>query len=136
MAITKKVTPTVKAAEKKTDVKVTEVKATPTKEIIETKAPEVKETPVKKAVEKKAPVKKAPAKKAPAKKTELKTILSVQFDGKDYSTDDLVKIAKDVWKYDLKKKVSELTSIEIYVKPEESKAYYVMNDEMAGSFDI
>lgn len=136
MAITKKVTPTVKAAEKKTDVKVTEVKATPTKEIIETKAPEVKETPVKKAVEKKAPVKKAPAKKAPAKKTELKTILSVQFDGKDYSTDDLVKIAKDVWKYDLKKKVSELTSIEIYVKPEESKAYYVMNDEIAGSFDI
>ena len=45
-----------------------------------------------------------------------------------------MQIAKDVWKYDLNQKSSDLTSIELYVKPEEHVAYYVMNKEFAGSF--
>ena len=45
-------------------------------------------------------------------------------------------IAKDVWKYDLKQKVSDLKSVELYVKPEENQAYYVINGEHTGSFFI
>ena len=45
-----------------------------------------------------------------------------------------MKMAKDVWKYDLKQKVGDLTSVELYVKPEENMAYYVMNKDFAGSF--
>ena len=41
-----------------------------------------------------------------------------------------------MWKYDLKQKEGDLTSIELYVKPEENKVYYVMNKEFTGSFDI
>ncbi|MDE5893685.1 MAG: DNA-binding protein, partial [Acetatifactor sp.] len=67
-------------------------------------------------------------------KKELKTEISVQFDGKSYSQEDLVKIAKDVWKFDLNQKAADLTSIELYVKPEEHVAYYVMNKDFAGSF--
>lgn len=104
-------------------------------------APEVKKAEaVKKEVVKKEPVKKAAAKtetkKAPAKKAELKSELHVQFAGKSYTEEELVKIAKDVWKYDLKQKVSDLTSLELYVKPEEQTAYYVMNKEFTGSFAI
>ena len=50
--------------------------------------------------------------------------------------DDLIKIAKDVWKYDLGKKVSDFKSVELYVKPEEFRAYYVINGEVTGSFAI
>ena len=105
----------------------------------EEKAPvkaEVKKPAAKKETAKKETAKKAPAKKPAAKKAELKSEISVQFGGKSYSQEDLLKIAKDVWKYDLKQKAADLTSIELYVKPEENMVYYVMNKEITGSFYI
>ncbi len=87
------------------------------------------------AAEKKAPTKKAPAKKAAAKK-EMKAEIAVQFAGKSYTQDELVKIAKDVWRYDLKQKAADLVSVELYVKPEESMVYYVFNGTECGSFAI
>lgn len=140
------------ATVKKTVKEAAEVKATPVKKEeakVETKAAEVKaevkaEAKVEKAPAKKAAAKttaaKAPAKKAAAKKTtsskEVKVSLNVQFGGKSYTTDDLVKIAKDVWKYDLKQKAADFKSVELYVKPEDGMAYYVINGKEAGSFYI
>ena len=90
-----------------------------------------------KKVEKKAEEKKlATVKKSAAKKVEVKNTVHVQFAGKSYSQDDLVKMAKDVWKYDLKQKASDFKSVELYVKPEESIVYYVINKEFTGSFYI
>lgn len=71
-----------------------------------------------------------------AKKAEVKATVNFQFDGKSYTTEDFVKIAKDVWKYDLGKKVSDFKTVDLYVKPEESQAYYVINGEVTGSFGI
>lgn len=128
-----------KLEEPKTEVKATELKKA------ETPTTPVKTEEVKKETEKAVKVtaakseKKAPsksAKKTPAKKTELKSQICVQFDGKSYTQEDLVKIAKDVWKYDLKQKTGDLTSVELYVKPEESMVYYVINKEVTGSFSI
>ena len=105
----------------------------------EVKAPvkaEVKKPAAKKETAKKETAKKAPAKKPAAKKAELKIEISVQFSVKSYSQEDLLKIAKDVWKYDLKQKAADLTSVELYVKPEENMVYYVMNKETTGSFYI
>lgn len=105
----------------------------------------LRKEPEKKAVAQKDVVQKAVAKvaekkpvvkKDTAKKTELKTQLYVQFAGKSYSQEDLVKIAKDVWKYDLKKKVRDFKDVELYVKPEENQVYYVINKEVTGSFYI
>lgn len=79
--------------------------------------------------------KKTPGRKPAAKKAAEKCSLQIQYGGKSYSQEDLIRIAKDVWKYDLKRKAGELSDIELYVKPEENKVYYVMNGE-AGSFDI
>ena len=124
-----------------------------TEEIAETKATEPQAEQPKKAPAKKtaaratkeAPVEevtkatKAAAKKAEPKATAKKaveSVLHVQYAGRSYSQEDLLKIAKDVWKYDLKRKVGELESVEMYVKPEENKVYYVMNGEVSGCFDI
>ena len=90
----------------------------------------------KKLQKKKLPLKKAPAKKAPAKKAETKAVVHLQFDGKSYTNDDLIKIAKDVWKYDLGNKPADFKTVDLYVKPEESRAYYVINGEITGSFGI
>lgn len=146
MATTKK--PVAKVAEvkevkavpvKAEEVKVEEVKAEVKAEA--KKAPAKKAaTPKKEAVKKaevKTEAKKAPAKKAAApKKEEVKVSVNVQFAGRSLSTEDLVKMAKDVWKYDLKQKAADFKSVELYVKPEEFKAYFVINGKEAGSFAI
>ncbi len=62
--------------------------------------------------------------------------MQIQFGGKSYGQEELMKIAKDVWKYDLKQKAGDLVSVELYVKPEENKVYYVMNGEYTGNFAI
>lgn len=111
-----------KTEEKKAEIKKDEVVAAPTK--VEEKA------------QKAAPENKAPVKKATAKKAEVKSSLYVQFAGKSYAQEDFMKMAKDVWKYDLKQKASALESVDLYVKPEENMVYYVMNKEFTGSFYI
>ena len=151
MAIVKKTVAPVAAA--KVEAPKAEVKkaapTTPVKTETKTAVKEAEKAPVAKA-EVKAPVKaevkkpaakketakKETAKKPAAKKAELKSEISVQFSGKSYSQEDLLKIAKDVWKYDLKQKAADLTSVELYVKPEENMVYYVMNKETTGSFYI
>ena len=113
------------------------VKEVPAKAAAATKTVAKKATAKKPAAAKKAPVKKAAAaKKTPAKKEALKAVVNLQFAGKSYTDDDLLKIAKDVWKYDLKQKASDFKSVELYVKPEENRAYYVINGEVTGSFAI
>lgn len=118
------------AASKKTVA----VKAEPVKETVE-KVEAVKEVAKKEAPAKKAPAKTTTAKKTATKKVEMKTGMHIQFNGKSYEQEELFKIAKDVWKYDLEQEESELASVELYVKPEENKVYYVMNN-ITGSFDI
>lgn len=143
MAETKKVTvkPAAKAVAKKEEVKETkvetakEVKAAPAKKVAEKKETLKKEV-AKKAPAKKETVKKETTKKAATKKAEVKADVQIQFSGKAYTTDELVKIAKDVWKYDLGKKEADFKTVELYVKPEESLTYYVINGEVSGSFAI
>ena len=139
---TAKVVAKVPAEEKKVEVKAAEVKAPEVK--AEVKKEAVKKTPAaKKAPAKKAPaakketVKKETVKKAPAaKKSVVKEEVNFQFSGKSYTSDDLIRITKDVWKYDLNGKEEDVKSIELYVKPEENTAYYVINGDVTGSFFI
>lgn len=144
---TKAAAPVQAEAEKKETIKseaaavkkTVEKKATEAKKTVEKKAAEAKKTVEKKAAEAKKTVAAKTTgrgRKAGAKKAELKSELHLQFGGNSYTQDELVKIAKDVWKYDLKQKVGDLESIELYVKPEEHAVYYVMNKDFTGSFYI
>lgn len=126
----------VKVTPVKAEKAVTEEKAAPAK--AEAKAAPAKAEKVAKTTKTTKTAKAAPAKRGrkPGSKTELKVSMNVQFGGKSYTTDDLVKIAKDVWKYDLKQKAADFKSVELYVKPEDGMAYYVINGKEAGSFYI
>jgi hypothetical protein len=81
--------------------------------------------------EKKKPGRKPGTKMVQAK---LTAEVHVQFAGKSYSQEQLTDIAKNVWQFDLGKDPEDLKSIEVYVKPEESMAFYVCNGEEKGSF--
>lgn len=143
----------------KTETKAADVKAAP---VVEEKAVEVKET-AKKAPAKKAAAKttakktvapkkevakketakketateaKASTKKTVAKASKKEVKIAIQFADKNYTSEDLANIANDVWVYDYNKKASELKDVQLYVKPEESKVYYVFNNEIVGDFNI
>lgn len=136
-------------AKKPVAVKPVEEKAAKVVEAKETVKTEAKKEPAKKAPAKKAApaakkevakavketVKKVAEKKAPAKKA-AKEVVTVQFADKSYTTEDFVKIAKDVWVYDLNQKATDFKTVELYVKPEESLVYYVINGDVTGSFAI
>lgn len=139
---TAKVVAKVPAEEKKVEVKAAEVKAPEVKAEVKKEAvkktPAAKKAPAKKApVAKKETVKKETVKKAPAaKKPVVKEEVNFQFSGKSYTSEDLIRITRDVWKYDLNGKEEDIQSIELYVKPEENTAYYVINGDVTGSFFI
>lgn len=61
-----------------------------------------------------------------------KQTIYVQYMGDEITTDEIMKKIKEYWTKELKKKVSEMKNVTVYVKPEESKAYYVINDEITG----
>ena len=92
-----------------------------------------KATAAKKAEAGTAAVKKTAAR---TRKAAVKENISIQFAGKEYTTEQLVKIAKDVWEFDLKKDPADFKEVQLYVKPEEAKAYYVINGTETGSFAI
>ena len=109
-------------------------KAVASTKIVEEKADKKKET-VKKEAVKKETVKKEAVKKEVTKKAES-AIVKFEFSGKSYANEDLVKIAKDVWKFDLAKSLDEIKTMELYVKPVEALVYYVINGDVSGSFAI
>ena len=120
---------TKKAAAKTTETKTTAAKTAATK-TTETKTTAAKTTAAKKTTTKTA------AAKTTKKAAAVKENISIQFAGKDYTTEQLVKIAKDVWEFDLKKDSADFKEVQLYVKPEEAKVYYVINGTETGSFNI
>ena len=139
MAATKKTTAakeeTAKVADTKTDEVKTAKEAPAAK--TETVTTATKKPGRKPAAEKKAPAKKETAKKeTAAEKTEVKESLHIQFNGKSYASEELIKIAKDVWVFDLNQEEKDFKSVELYVKPEENVVYYVINGSVQGSFNI
>ena len=119
--------PVAKAAAEKTVAETTAKKTTA--KTTETKTTAAKTTAAKKTTTRTAAAK---TKKAAA----VKENISIQFAGKEYTTEQLVKIAKDVWEFDLAKDPADFKEVQLYVKPEEAKAYYVINGTETGSFDI
>ena len=117
MATTKKAAATAEKETKKTTKAATKTaKATAA-------AAEVEVKEEKKAPAKKAPAKKAPAKKAAAKKpVEAKVDFFVEYGGVQVSVADVVENIKATYGKDAKESA-------VYLKPEESKAYFVADGE-------
>ena len=106
------------AAEKETKTAAKTTKKTAAKT---TKAAEAKEE--KKATAKKAPAKKAaPKKTAPKKPVEAKVEFFVEYAGAQVAVADVINNVKATYGKDAKE-------ISVYLKPEESKAYFVADGE-------
>ena len=137
---TKKVTKkaTTKVAEVKVEAPVVEVKEekveTPVVEAPAEVKEEVKKAPAKKAATKKATTteKKAPAKKAAAK---AETVITLEFG--EYSA-VMAEVEGKVKAQFVAEgnKESAIKSLNIYVKPFENSAYYVINGDVTGRVDL
>ncbi len=112
---------TTKAAATKTTTKKTATKAAAETKAVETKAAEVKAEA--KATEKKPAAKKATTtKKTTTKKTAAKVEMFIEFGGVQVSVDEIIENVKKVNGKDAK-------NYTIYLKPEDSKAYFVADGE-------
>ena len=132
-AETKTVNAEAPKAEKKVEAPKEEAKTEAPREEAK-KAEEPKKETAKKAEEpKKETAKKAPARRTTAK--DIKTSVVVQFAGKEVTEKDLIAAVKKAY---TKKgnKAGDIKTIEIYVKPEESAAYYVVNGVGADDYKI
>ena len=119
---------TIKAAVQ-TTLKVEEPKKT---EAQEPAKPTAAKTPAKRAT--KTAATKPAAKKTTTRKTaarkatvDVKAELFVQFNGMEYSEKEIMKKVTAVWEAE-GKKASAMKRTKLYVKPEDGKAYYVINE--------
>ncbi|MCI5602693.1 MAG: DUF6465 family protein [Clostridiales bacterium] len=114
----------------------TETKAT-ANSTVEAKAVEA---PAKKAAAKKPATKKATttAKKTTAKKeaAEINATYVLQFSGKEVVASDILETVKKVWIDKFQGKLEEIKTIEIYIKPEEHRAYFVVNGLSNGDYFV
>ena len=134
------------AASKKTVTKAPaqeEVKA-PAEEVkaaapaAEVQAPEVKKEAPKKATtaKKAAEPKKAPARRTAAKKAaEVETSVYVQYAGREVTVKELVAEAKSAYIAEGHKE-EDIKTIDVYVKPEENAAYYVVNGSDGNKIEL
>ena len=124
-----KVEAPVKAAEVKVEAVKAEVKAevkTEAKKAPAKKAEPKKETAKKETVKKETVKKAAPAKKATTTKKAVEPAVVVQYAGQEVNMATVIENAKKAFEAE-GNKVSSIKEIQIYVKPEEYAAYYVIN---------
>lgn len=65
----------------------------------------------------------------------MKTAFYVEYQGKQVEEKELVAKVKELWVAD-GNKVKDMKSLNLYVKPEEAAAYYVINEDISGKIDL
>lgn len=113
---------------KPVDTKVTEEKPA-------TVEASVKKEPVKASTTKKEAPKKKAGRKPAAKKQENSTEVFVEFYGQQSSVEEIKKRVTDLFVGE-GHRASTIKSLKLYLKPEDSSAYYVINDKFAGRVDL
>ncbi|MCR5214514.1 MAG: DUF6465 family protein [Eubacterium sp.] len=65
----------------------------------------------------------------------MKANVYVEFFGEQVSQDEIIAEAKKIWA-DKGNKAADLKKLEVYIKPEDDRVYYVFNGDETGSFPI
>lgn len=137
-----KINAPVKTAETvKTETAAPAVKAEVKETVKEAPKAEVKTEAVKAEApkaEKKAEVKAEPKKRGPKPKAEKKEAVQnvyVQFAGKEILTADLAAQVTEKW-VALGHRASSIKELNLYVKPEDNAAYYVINGKESGKIEL
>ena len=140
MAVTKKTT--AEATAKKEVEKKKVSKKAPVKKVEETQEIKVETKVEAENVEEKAEEKKtATKKKAPAKKTTTKKVpknVYVEYYGTQMKleVEDYEEKVKDLWLNDWKRLAKDLKEMDLYIKPEDGKVYFVINGTEHGAIDL
>ena len=124
------------AAKKKT-AKATVKAPVVTEEIVKAEAVKVEETVVEETTvekEEKEVAAKKPAAKRTTKKA-VKTTFVVQAAGKEITMDEAVEKVNAAW-VEAGNKAADVKELAVYVKPEESTIYYVVNGDVTGKVEF
>ena len=121
-----------KEAAKKEVEKVAE-KAAEVKEAVKEKVAEVKETT---KAAKAAKAETAEPKKTPGRKAAVKEEFVLEFAGKQITQEEIKKKVKENWTKVQKNKIKDIKTIKVFLQPENSCAYYTINDEGNDSYKI
>lgn len=65
----------------------------------------------------------------------MKSTFYIEYAGNQVEDKAIVAQAKAIWTQQ-GNKIKDLTSLNLYVKPEENAVYYVFNDEISGQFPL
>lgn len=136
----KEVTKTVKETSKKVADTATDVAKSAAEKAVEVKKSAAAST--KKVAEKAADTAntvkkatKATTKKVADKKAELVSEIYVQYAGREASSDAIIAKITDAYVAE-GHRASSIKSLQVYLKPEENAAYYVINKKNAGRIDL
>ena len=68
----------------------------------------------------------------------MKSTYNVEFAGNQIESKEVIARAKKVWvdARNKNRKVKDLKTMDLYLKPEENAVYYVFNEEESGSFPL
>ena len=61
--------------------------------------------------------------------------MCVQYLGKEIYEKDMIALVKKAWTAK-KNRISDIRSIELYIKPEDHAVYYVVNGDFTGSLEL
>ena len=120
-------------AEKVTAVEKVAEKAAEVKEAVKEKVAEVKETT---KAAKAETAEKAEPKKTPGRKAAVKEEFVLEFAGKQITQEEIKKKVKETWTKVQKNKIKDIKTIKVFLQPENSCAYYTINDEGNDSYKI
>ena len=120
-------------AEKVTAVEKVAEKAAEVKEAVKEKVAEVKETT---KAAKAAKAETAEPKKSPGRKAAVKEEFVLEFAGKQITQEEIKKKVKENWTKVQKNKIKDIKTIKVFLQPENSCAYYTINDEGNDSYKI
>lgn len=137
MAVKKETEVPKKTAE--VQVKAENVKVPVKESVVKEEAVKAEKAPVKKAAApKKTVTKTATPKTAKTASTQKETVsqnVYIQFAGKEIRTEALVEQVTKAW-VEEGHRASSLKNLDLYVKPEESAAYYVVNGKETGKIEL
>lgn len=68
-------------------------------------------------------------------KAEVQTALFIQHSGNEVKTDEIVHRVNSEWEH-LGHDVKDLKNMDLYIKPEEDKVFYVLNGDVTGSISL
>lgn len=124
----------VKTEEKTVEAKKTETTAKAAEDTAKAEKAAKKATATKKAATKTATAKKTATKKKAEEKETMTNHVFIQTNYSEIVADDVIKKALEAYKAEGNK--AKVNNINVYIKPEENAAYYVVNDTVAGRVDI